>query len=261
MSSKVRHFLLLLAVLLLGVGCGYDSHTDPTVEFADPTRSATIAELREMASENERVPEGVVVVGRVTANDRDGNFYQRIVVEDSSGAVEVLLGLYDLAALYPVGALVAVHCEGLVTDEYNGVLQLGAERYEWSDYRLEPIATRREIEQRVEVCGTVERLEPLEVTSLRVFKESDLGRLVRIRGARVEEVDEDWGTTEYGTEADRVFLLAEGEKFAVRTSLYSDFATEPIPLGELTLTGILYSDRVEGEEMFVLKLRSRNDVE
>ena len=260
MSSKAR-FIPLLCSLLLGVGCGYDSHTDPTVEFADTTYTATIAELREVAQWSERVPEGITVAGRVTANDRGGNFYRRIVVEDSSGAVEVLLGLYDLAALYPVGVEVVVRCGGLVADEYNGVLQLGAECYEWSDYRLEPIATRREIDRRVEVCGVSKNLEPLMVTSLGELSDSDFGRLVCIKHARSEERDMDWGSSEYGSEADRVFLVGEGERFAVRTSRYADFSTLPIPSEEVTLTGILYRDRVAGEEMFVLKLRSEDDVE
>lgn len=251
----------MLVALMFGVGCGYDSHTDPSVELAEPTYNATIASLREVAQESERVPEGVTVVGRVTANDRGGNFYQRIVVEDSSGAMEVLLGLYDLAALYPVGCGVVVRCGGLVVGEYNGVLQLGAARYEWSDYRLEPIATRREIDDRVEVCSAVECVEPLRIRSLEGLSEADLGRFVCFEGARAEQDDMDWGTTEYGTEADRIFHLKGGERFVVRTSRYADFASAPIPSRELNLTGILYRDRVAGEERFVLKLRSEDDVE
>lgn len=252
MSFKLRNKWLLVALVLTLAGCGYDSHTQPTVEYHLPTYSNSIAAVKSMTKEVERLPEGVEIVGRVTANDLGGNFYRRIVVEDHSGALEVHIGLYDLAALYPVGAMVRVRCEGLAAMEREGVLQLGGERYQWSDYRVEPIAPRSEVDYHVEVCGPVESLMPLETLSA-----DDCGRLVRMRGVRFVGSESDWGSEEYGTEARREFITEEGERFVVATSRYADFAREPIPERALTLTGILYCD----EETYIIRLRNEEDVE
>lgn len=251
MSFKLQNIWLLVALVPMLGGC-YDSHTQPIVEYHIPTHSTSIADVKSMAKEMERLPEGVEIVGRVTANDFGGNFYRRIVVEDPSGALEVHIGLYDLAALYPVGAMVRVRCGGLVAMEREGVLQLGGDCYPWSDYRVEPIAPRSEVDYHVEVCGPVESLIPLETLSA-----EDCGRLVRMRGVRFVGSESDWGSEEYGTEASREFTTEEGERFVVATSRYADFAREPIPERALTLTGILYCD----EETYIIRLRNEEDVE
>ena len=39
----------------------------------------------------------IVCVGRVTSSDSEGNFYRSMFVEDSTAAVEILLGTYNIA--------------------------------------------------------------------------------------------------------------------------------------------------------------------
>lgn len=251
---------MLWGVMILGVGCIYDNIPEPTTEWPEAQYSTTIAEMKALLDEHSKLPEGVEIVGRVSANDLEGNFYRRIIVEDNTGAVEILVSLYDLHALYPVGCGMIIRCDGLVAGEYNGVMQLGRAKYEWSDYRVEPLSTRREIDFHLRVCSPVTPLEP-QTTSLSLLSEADCGELVRIEGATFQGEESDWGSTDYGSEADRMFLSRKGERFVVRTSRYADFATSPIPHRQLSLTGILYRDRVEGEDIFVLKMRSLDDVE
>lgn len=253
--ENITHHLSLFVALLF-LGC---DHKEPPFELATADYTTHISELSQLA---EMGPfEDVTIVGRVSANDLSGNFYKSIVVEDSTGAVEISLDSYDLAALYPVGCEVVVDLDGLWCGLYDGVMQIGRCCYEWNDYRIEPIATRREIDRRVRVCGVVEEVEPLQLCPSELT-EGMYGRLVKIGPLRcAEEMPSRWGDVAYGSLCDRLFVGADSTRLLVRTSRYADFAGVEIPSREIFITGILYGDRHEGEDVFVLKMRVLADVE
>lgn len=258
MSSKL-HYILALGAMLL-VGCGYDSHTPPSDLLASTMPNATIESLRYYAEEGVEVAEEIVVEGTVVADDKSGNFYRAIVVEDSSGAVEVRLGLYDLGAHYPIGCRVTIEAQGLAVAYYDGVLTLGREIYDWSGGRMEPIEPRDEISKRIEVTakGTPPQPTTLPIGALTTEM---CGRLIRVEGVHYVGQESSWGITDYSTEADREFADTSGAKILVRTSRYADFAEHNIPTEEVAITGILYTKRYKGEDLFILKMRDLGDVE
>jgi hypothetical protein len=243
------------------VGCGYDYHTPPDNLFADKLPNAPIEHLAEYAEEGGVIEDDVVVVGRVVADDASGSFYRAIVVEDASGGVEVRIGSWDLAALYPLGSQVAICAEGLAVARVDGVLTLGRTIYDWSGGRVEPIEPREEIARRVVVTDYAVAIEP-QTKTIDALTEDDCGRLVRIEGVRyVGEPMVGWGTTEYGSEVDREFVDVDGRIILVRTSRYADFAERRVPKEEVAICGVLYRDRYKGEDVYVLKMRDLNDVE
>lgn len=259
MSSKLRNILILGALLL--VGCGYDRHTPPADLFADDLPNATVETLRYYADEGLEVAEELCFGGIVTADDKSGNFYRVIVVEDDSGAVEIRLGLYDLWALYPIGCKVVVEAQGLAIAYYNETLVLGRTIYDWSDGRVEPIEPRDEIVERVRVVTSGEPQQP-DTFAIGELTEEMCGKLVRVEGVRyVGEPAMGWGTTEYGSEVDREFVDSDGEVILVRTSKYADFAERKVPTERVNICGILYRDRYKGADVFVLKMRNLDDVE
>lgn len=255
----------IVEVMLLGValtclwGCRREYHA-PEVEYSTLLPTAHIRQLAELLDEGlTRVPDGVVLAGVVSANDAEGNFYRSIVVEDASGAVEVSLGMWELAGVYPVGCGVTIDASGLAVVRTDGVLTLGWEVYDWSGGRVEPIAPREEIVGRVVVSHKGESPTPRTLT-IGELTEQMCGRLVRLEGVRAIEPGEKWGATEYGTSVDRAFEDAEGRVVVVRTSRYADFAERRVPEGELSIDGILYRGRRAGEDVYVLKMRSIDDV-
>ena len=258
MSSNLCYILALGAMLL--VGCGYDSHTPPSDLFDTAVPNANIEALRYYAEEGVKVAEEFSFEGVVVADDRSGNFYRAIVVEDSSGAVEVRLGLYDLGALYPIGCKVTIEAQGLAVAYYDGVLTLGREIYDWSGGRMEPIEPRDEIFERIHLTAKGTPLQPTTYPIGAISKEM-CGRLTRVKGLHYVGQESSWGATDYGTEAEREFADTSGAKILVRTSRYADFAEHNIPTEEVAITGILYTKRYKGEDLFILKMRDLSDVE
>lgn len=253
-----------LLLMVVTVACGYDSAVAPEVALPkELVPNASIASVVRYASTGESFPDGMRIGGVVTANDEEGNFYRSIILEDPTGAVEINLGLYDLAALYPLGAQVVADISGLVTLPYNGVCEIGRAVYSWSDYRVEPLASRKDVAERIIVTSLPGAVEPLELRVSELGEEM-CGRIVRILSVvkAADEEGERWGTTDYGSEADRVFVdVEDGSRVIVRTSRYADFAALRIPLSTMHITGVLYRDRVGGEDVFVVKPRIYEDFE
>lgn len=245
---------------MLLVGCGYDSHTPPSDLFDTAVPNANIEALRYYAEEGVKVAEELSFEGVVVADDRSGNFYRAIVVEDSSGAVEVRLGLYDLGTLYPIGCKVTIEAQGLAVAYYDGVLTLGREIYDWSGGRMEPIEPRDEIFERIHLTAKGTTPQPTTYPIGALSKEM-CGRLTRVEGLHYVGQESSWGITDYSTEAEREFADTSGAKILVRTSRYADFAEHNIPTEEVAITGILYTKRYKGEDLFILKMRDLSDVE
>lgn len=262
MTFRLRNIVVVLLVALLG-GCGYP---EPPMREPHLQPTATMGQVVAVAQgEGSILSEGVVVEGVVTANDKGGNFYRTIVVEDSQGALELFVGLYDLHLRFPVGAVVRADLSGLACRVRDGVVQLGRLPYDHSPDELQPLGTLMEVDRRMEVVAMGEEPEP-QIVAFEQLAPQMCGRLVRFEALRFvsdsgSTEDIGWGTTEWGTVAEREFVTPEGDTLVVATSLYADFAAEKIPDGWLSLSGILYCEETTNNLQYKLKLRTRNDVE
>ena len=125
---------------------------------------------------------------------------------------------------------------------------------------MEPIEPRDEISKRIEVTAKGTPPQPTTLPIGALTKEM-CGRLIRVEGVHYVGQESSWGITDYGTEAEREFADTSGAKILVRTSRYADFAEHNIPTEEVAITGILYTKRYKGEDLFILKMRDLGDVE
>lgn len=247
--------MLLSLLLVLLVGCGYDRHEECEVQLESVSSSLHLSQLPLFATKGEPLPEGSIVKGVVVANDSSGNFYRTIVLEGEDMGVEVRLALYDLHALFPVGCTIAVQCGGLRVARTDGVLAIGRDVYDWSGGELEPVAPRSEVLSRVTVTARGEEPKALH-RNLGELDDALCGRLIEVAGVHYEGEAATWGSMEYAGYADRTLLDSEGRSIYVRTSHYADFASVPIPEGEMIIRGILYKEK----KGYVIKPRDEEDV-
>lgn len=84
----------------------------------------TIAQLQAM-QQGTAITSDMVVAGIVVMDDKSGNYYKKMVIEDSTGGIEILIDQYNLYNDYPVGRKVYVKCKGLFLGSYGQNLQLG----------------------------------------------------------------------------------------------------------------------------------------
>lgn len=87
----------------------------------------TIAELRNSmgVSGVKEIKENILISGVVIADDRSGNFYKQIIIDDGTAAIPLLLDANNLYNDFPIGQKIYVKCQGLYTAFYYKLPQLG----------------------------------------------------------------------------------------------------------------------------------------
>ena len=67
----------------------------------------------------------IIISGIVVADDKGGNIYKQLYIEDSTGGLQILLDANSLYGTFPVGRKVFIKCNGLCISDYNGTMELG----------------------------------------------------------------------------------------------------------------------------------------
>jgi hypothetical protein len=255
----MRKSLTAFLLLLLCAGCGEREFDEPAEVPVSMTPTLTIAELQALhASGLAVLPQGTIG-GTVTASDASGNFHRSFIVEDRTGAVEVMAGLYDLHALYPEGRRVYVSLKGLVLGSSGGVYQLGLDEGYRAGYLNHPALLDRHVLR----GGWDAPFTPPLVTIPQLADER-IGRLVTIRGLLLNGAGTaSWATpaadsfTGYPLEKQVRATDLQGNRVYILTSGYADFAGETIPEGPMNVTGIVLKEGAN----YRLKMRDLRDVE
>lgn len=250
---------ILILASLLCVACDYDRF-DP-IEQHDAvnwTPNAELSDVRHSFAVATTIRENMVVTGRVTTSDEGGNFFRTVVIEDGTGALELMVGMNYLYRTYPVGSLLAVRLQGLAIDEYNGVLRVGLQPDKW-DYRSTLYMSHAAVADRhIYRTSSVEPPTPERLVAGELTRRL-CGRLVTVVGVQADDEASTWAEGEYTCY--RKFRDAQGDSIYVQTSPYARFAQHALPTEELSLTGILYYGAVEGSrKAFIIKMNDEKGV-
>ena len=258
---------VLITILMLTVfGC--NNPKEPVIEGDITPRTATIATLRQQIGtvSGRTIDHNVIVQGRVTSSDKDGNFYRSLVIEDESGAMEIMVGLYDLYTLYPEGTLLSLNLKGCATDYDYGILRAGAKAHAYDSYDVTYISSREDIDRVIERSRDVAPIEPRH-TTISELSNRACGELIRIEGLELRHTTS-IDTLQGMTLADAtwrgyaLFFDTMGDSIAVYTSENSRFAKSSIPTTPISITGILQHGPYNGgKECLQLKMRYATDYE
>lgn len=103
-----------------------DFDTPPDNSSYDPnlTVTHTIREIIDLPS-SKQITEDWIVSGIVNIDDKEGNYYKKITIQDATGGLEILLDQNNLYNDYPVGRKIYVKLKGLYKGDYNGIPQIG----------------------------------------------------------------------------------------------------------------------------------------
>jgi hypothetical protein len=259
--KHLRHIALLAITLLWG--CDEVAQ----VEFADDHTlpNVTLGELREFyVGANLVVADDIVVSGRVVSSDMAGNFYNTFFIDDGTGAVEIMAGMPDLDATYRPGQRIVVRARGLAVGWSNGAMQLGLPPEAGSGFQTgyfyHPVVARRYISR----GRDVEEIEPVE-RAISDLSTALCGRVVTLGDLSLspEETSATWAVTEPtpATGYRKFYTADRRDSVTVTTSGYATFADAPVPVGSVTLTGILlYGKGGSSKNHFMLKLRNEKDI-
>lgn len=95
------------------------------------TSTVSIAYLKSLySSSSSLITNDIAIEGVITANDAFGEFPSSIIIEDESGAIEIMSDLDSSASGYTIGTTVRVSCSGMYLGSTGGMLALGGAPYD-----------------------------------------------------------------------------------------------------------------------------------
>lgn len=250
----------IIVVLLLLAGCTQKTDVVPGAGGEDGPAQGKVVSVAYLKTLYRGYPlviaDNIAVKAIVTANDRYNNFPRTLVVQDSTGGVEIKISGNGLYAGFPEGRTVQVSCRGLTLADYGGMLSLGLES---NDPRYENgYIPGDQVDAYIYKYETVQNIEPREV-HIATITDSDVGRFVSLRD--VQFIDQEYllKWCEAGMSTDRTITDRQGNRLTVRTNAAASFAHFQLPSGSGYIEGILsvfagkYQLRVVREKFVVME--------
>ncbi|MDE6861987.1 MAG: hypothetical protein K2J31_04490, partial [Alistipes sp.] len=183
-ETIITRIVATLAVAMSFTAC-YDSPTTPATSVRLPAANCNVSTLRELYDGRTRVLDtDLTIVGRVTTSDSQSNFYKSLVIEDDSGAVEIMAGITDISTTYPIGVALAVSLKGCALGQSYGVMQIGRQPTPQSGYATDYFASKILLDSHITRGDDISAVEakPAVIADLR---RDMCGRLVRIDSLRI----------------------------------------------------------------------------
>jgi hypothetical protein len=216
---------------------------------ADPnlTVTHTIKQLKALHTNSgtiDVINTDMVIAGVVVANDKSGNLYKEIYIQDGSSGISVQLDVAGLHNSYPIGRKVFIKCKGLALSDYNRLTQLGIKATVNNAPSLQAIASNL-ISQFV-VGGSLNNPVTPKVVTVNqlgtLMSDDMIGSLIQLNN--YEFVPADTSKTFSDTSAYKnaqnltVRNCQANSSIIIRTSGYADFAGINVPNGNGTLTAV-----------------------
>lgn len=224
MKSMFFRSLALMSIIALTLsGCIKNDFDEPPVRTIPVGNLKTIADIRNLyQGQPVKITEDWSLYAVVTMDERSGNIYRSIYIQDKTGAVN--LHLNSSGGLYQ-GDSIRLYLKGTVISEYSGMLQIDSV----------------DVDEHVVKQATLTDVVPQTVTIQDLNTGFYQARLVRLDSVQFK-------TSELGnTFADPITLYSmnrmledcEKNEIIVRTSGYANFAGELLPEGRGSMVAIV----------------------
>lgn len=242
----MKRFRIQLAVLFIAItavfftSCTKNEFDTPPIIIPDVQFEAntTIAELKASYTGLQEITEDVIIKGVITANDKSGNLYKKMIIQDETGAIELAIDQTNLSSLYKVGQMLYVKCKGLYLGDYNNLIQIGY-LYQGSVGRMPQIMIEDHI-FRDSLPGAKPVADTVTISSIgeAAVDNPYVSKLVTFKNVTFAEQGELYASQDVDA-INRTLMDLTGKSMIVRNSKYADFANDSIPYGYGTVTGIL----------------------
>lgn len=236
-------FALLLAALF--IACVKTDFDDPPAggDGQDIPTNTTIRDLKKLHVSSggfDPITEDLVIGGTVVMDDRSGNYYKTLVIQDSTGGIEVKFNDGFLYNRYPVGRKIYIRCKDLILTDYNGLTQLTGSTIQQNGVPTDIGIT--EVQEREKIVkGYLGAAPAPKVIGLHQLSKDLVSTLVQIDDVQFVPCDagKSYADAVSKNSLNRILEDCSNRELILRSSGYADFATEKTPLGNGTIIGVL----------------------
>ena len=124
--------LIMAVILVVSVGtfsaCKKSFDNPPGAGDPDIVANTSIKTLKAMHTSSgayDVITSDLIISGVVVADDKSGNLYKQLYIQDATGGLQILLDANSLYGTYPVGRRIFIRCRDLCISDYNGLMALG----------------------------------------------------------------------------------------------------------------------------------------
>lgn len=246
-TTWLSSLMIIMAAGLVLNSCKkkFDEPAGPT----DPALTAThtIKQLRALHTTSgafDVINTDIIISGVVVANDKSGNLYKELYIQDGTAGINVLLDATGLYNSYPVGRKVFIKCNGLCLSDYNRLPQLGIKATVAGVPSIQGIASN--LIGNYLVGGSLNNpVTPKVVTVSGLttsMSDDNLGTLVQLNNYEFLPADTSKTYADTSAYKNSVNLNVRGcgggTQIIIRSSGYANFAGKNVPNGNGTLTAI-----------------------
>ena len=225
LKSRASRWLMVALLATLSVGCSHPAEGPTTI---------SIAYLRSLYDGYPRkIDQPIAIEGEVVSDDRYGNFYHTLVLQDSSAGIPIIIDHNVLHTLHPVGNRVRVNCFGLTLGSYGKSVRLGGE-------------SERDVEVGALDVGQWQRcatdLGPRLEVSPKTIEIAQIGAreiatLVSIEDVTIVEGGELW--SDAAERRDIHIVDSRADTLIVRLSPYEELYGSRLPEGRVDVVGVV----------------------
>lgn len=236
-------FALLLATLF--IACVKTDFDDPPVggDGQDIPTNTSIRDLKKLhigSGTYDKITEDLVIGGIVVMDDRSGNYYKTLVIQDSTGGIEVKFNDGYLYNRYPVGRKMYIRCKDLILTDYNGLIQLTGSTVQENGVPTDLGIT--ELQEREKIVRGFLGVAPApKVIGLNQLSNDLVSTLIQIDAVQFVTCDAGRTYAEPVSKSslNRILEDCNGRELILRTSGFADFVASKTPLGKGTIVGVL----------------------
>lgn len=236
-----RFSLLALLISLTTWGCvDRDFDEPPVTDLPDLEANATIAQLKALhtiGGVSNLVTEDWIVGGVVVADDKSGNFFKNIVIQDETGGIAIRLNSNGLYNNFPIGRKVFLLAKNLYIGDYNGLYQVNGS----VDAALEEVLIPEHVVGGARDQTITPRVVTLAELQNTTLYNSLVNTLVQINDVQFTSADAGAMYADPVTQfsVNRNIQDCSGNSIILRSSGYADFAADLTPTGKGSILAIV----------------------
>ncbi len=247
-AKNKNYFTAFMAALLLaGLSACVKTEFDEPPAGGEPvtlTPTMTIKELKALhltPGGYDKITADAIIEGEVVMDDRSGNYYKTLVIQDASGGIEIKFNDGFLYQQLPIGRKLYIRCKDLILTDYAGLTQLIGSTVEEGGQLNAIGLTAAQVHQKVARGVYADTpLAPREV-SISQINDNLLSTYIKLSDVEFIKADtaETWADAVTKYSINRTLEDCNGLQLIVRTSGYADFASQRTPSGKGTIEGVL----------------------
>lgn len=248
-TKKLLWLTSIAAIVLTSLtisSCKKKFDEPPMFEEPNVTVNMTIKQLKALhtvSGKFDTVKTESIISGIVVGDDKTGNFYKSLIIQDATGGIAIRMNQGSLYTSYPRGRRVYVKVKGLVLGDYNRLQQIGA-GVDNSDPSSPELASLEPAQFDTYILkGSFNNtVTPKVVTATSLLgttlQDTLQNTLIQLNNFQFAVADTNKTYAPYQVTQNFTIANCSGSSIVLRNSGYATFQPVPIPNGGGTIIGV-----------------------